>query len=351
VKPDERPQQLTDWLATFGKVRASDESENDESTRFFAKQVETDDIVPVPPTPDVERKAPVETRVPANPKEVQFKRAGEETSAARKLKSDQDAAEKQETLNRTSPVDAAAESPAAIGTGKPAPTPVAEPGKKKPSIGVLAGVAGAVVLVAGVGAMTLGGGSPGAGPPTQSLAEATAGTIDLSADGTANATDQNAVAEVQEPTETGVEPDEDAATTATLRRDAARAAAAEARLKALEKATAKSRTKTTAEGDARQKKTEESDVASASTVTQSASGKAVSSAQLSQFYSTVDEGRRMAKKVIRSQSGQNAQLASNYDSYLKSLRASMRRTKSEKEADALIKQARLYRAYIQTLDK
>jgi hypothetical protein len=59
----------------------------------------------------------------------------------------------------------------------------------------------------------------------------------------------------------------------------------------------------------------------------------------------------MAKKVMRSQSGQNAQLARSYDNYLKSLRPSIRGAKTATEADALIKQARLYRAYIQTLEQ
>ena len=358
VKPDERPQLLSDWLATFGKVQAADEPESDEATRFFAKQVETDDIVPVPPTPDVDRKAAVETRVPADPKEVEFKRAGEETLAARKAKSEQQLEKAAEETASRRHVPGAAMAATAAGataaaTGKTGDKGQAAPGKKTPNITVLAGVAGALILVAGVGAMTLTGGSPDPqGPPTQTLAEATAGTIDLSADPTANAADPNAIAaEAQDPTVTDVEAGEDGAATASLRRDAARATAAEARLKAMERAAAKSRTKTAAEGAARKTEAEESTEASASAPTPSATGKGVSSAQRSQFYSTVDEGRRIAKTVIRSQQGQNAQLARNYDSYLKSLRASMRAAKSDKEADALIKQARLYRAYVQTLEK
>ena len=352
VKPDERPQLLSDWLAMFGKVQADDEHESDEATRFFAKQVETDDIVPVPPTPDVDRQAAVETRVPADLKEVEFKRAGEETLAARKSKSDDEKAAKEETPKKKPVVDPAVAGAAVAASRKASGVSGAIPDKTKPSIGILAGVAGAVILVAGVGAMTLGGGSSNPeGPLTQSLAEATAGTIDLSTDATANAADAYTVAgEAPASTVSDVEPGEDAAATAALRREAARAKTAEARLKALERASAKSRIKTAAEGDAPKKNTEEASTASASASTQSSTGK-VSAAQQAQFYSTVDEGRRMAKTVIRSQQGQNAKLAKNYDSYLKSLRASMRGAKTDKEAEALIKQARLYRAYIQTLEK
>jgi len=60
VKPDERPQSISDWLAMFGKtVGQSTDVGDDEATRFYAAQVATEDIVPVPPTPNV--KAPVST--------------------------------------------------------------------------------------------------------------------------------------------------------------------------------------------------------------------------------------------------------------------------------------------------
>jgi hypothetical protein len=352
VKPDERPQLLSDWLAMFGKAQG-DAPESDEATRFFAKQVETQTIVPVPPTPAVKRKAAVETRVPADPKEAEFKRAGEETAAARKLKSEQELAkEAAPAPGKKAVAGAVAETPAEAAPGKTAGKDGAAPEKKTPNVAVLAGVAGALILVAGVGAITLrGGGQETEGPQTQSLAEATAGTIDLSADGLANATDLNAIAaETQDPALTEGEVSDDASSTA-LRREAQRAAAAEARLKAMERAAAKSRAKTAVAGEGPQKKAEKATAASASTPTESASGSGVSAAQRSQFYSTVDEGRRMAKKVMRSQSGQNAQLARSYDNYLKSLRPSIRGAKTAGEADALIKQARLYRAYIQTLEQ
>ena len=59
----------------------------------------------------------------------------------------------------------------------------------------------------------------------------------------------------------------------------------------------------------------------------------------------------MAKQVMRSGNSQNAQLARNYDSYLKTAKDSMRGVSSDKEADKLIKQASQTRAYIQFLVK
>lgn len=86
VKPDERPQSIGDWLAMFGKSSEAAE-EDEEATRFYAAQVEAEDIVPVAATPEPSRKARVETGVPSDPREASFKRAGEETGASKKLAS------------------------------------------------------------------------------------------------------------------------------------------------------------------------------------------------------------------------------------------------------------------------
>src|ERR1700755_3358710 len=67
VKPDERPQTLTEWLAAFGRQAATEEPD-DEATRFYAKQVEAEEIIPVAPTPNVDPKAAVVTGVPKDPK-------------------------------------------------------------------------------------------------------------------------------------------------------------------------------------------------------------------------------------------------------------------------------------------
>lgn len=84
----------------------------------------------------------------------------------------------------------------------------------------------------------------------------------------------------------------------------------------------------------------------------------VSPAKMQQFNGIIDDGRGMARRVIRmggrSSSDTrkaNAVLARNYDSYLKNLKDSMRGARSDREADRLIKQASQTRAYLQFLVK
>src|SRR3954453_7766557 len=88
VKPENRPQSISEWLPMFGKkmeVETDSEDGSDDATRFFAQQLETDAIVPVPPTPDVDAVSLVETGVPDDPKQVKFKRAGQETTTSKKI--------------------------------------------------------------------------------------------------------------------------------------------------------------------------------------------------------------------------------------------------------------------------
>ena len=69
----------------------SGRSTDDEATRFFAHEVSSDEITPVaPPAPGYEPKE-LETQVPDDPRDVQFKRAGEETGASKKKKKDAEA--------------------------------------------------------------------------------------------------------------------------------------------------------------------------------------------------------------------------------------------------------------------
>jgi hypothetical protein len=75
-------------------------------------------------------------------------------------------------------------------------------------------------------------------------------------------------------------------------------------------------------------------------------GAGVSPAKQAQFNATVDEARSMAKQAMHSSNRENVQLAKNYDSYLKTLKESMRGIQSDKEADKLIKQANQTKAYI-----
>jgi hypothetical protein len=227
--------------------------------------------------------------------------------------------------------------------------------KKKPNIALLAGAAAAVLAVVGVGAFTLrGGGSQSASSASQvggpSMDES-AGTV--AALGPAQptpdantATSQAAnAAEQQTNQPAGEQPN----TLEALRSEKAKTAAAEAKLAALKKAAAKAAaaptipsapTPPTRNGKA-------GNAAQASSNGGQTGG--VSSAKLSQFNSIVDDGRSMAKQAMRSGNGQNAQLARNYDQYLKTLKDSMRGIQSDKEADKLIKQASQTRAYIKYL--
>ena len=88
IRPSERPQSIREWLDLFGK-KDTDAAVggDDEPTRFFAHEVATEEITPVPPpAPGFDQKELPETQVPADPSEVQFKRAGEETGASKKKK-------------------------------------------------------------------------------------------------------------------------------------------------------------------------------------------------------------------------------------------------------------------------
>jgi serine/threonine protein kinase len=190
IKPSDRPQSIQEWLALFGKKEGDDPITDDEATRFFAHEVSTDAITPVaPPAPGYEPKE-LETQVPDDPKEVQFKRAGEETGAAKSKR----AAEEKAAEEAEAPA-AAAGAAAAVGAAtalaeddRPKAVPAKEaPGKEPPKKVVppkakdssepwfkdkrkamLAG-GGAVVLLAAVagGSYMLGGGGPGEGEPLE----------------------------------------------------------------------------------------------------------------------------------------------------------------------------------------
>jgi len=363
VKPDERPQSISDWLGMFGKKvgqGADPADSDDEATQFFAGQVETPAIVPVPPTPDVDPKAPVETGVPDDPKEAKFKLAGQETGSSKKLKADK--AEKE--LNRRRVVE----------TGGETPEPDEEPAiplapkkkgaaaaeKKKPNMAMIAGVAVAVLAAAGVGAYALSGGGSGqvaaesqiaAAPDNSAAAAAALGTAEMEAEANAADEAQNAadnVATAEQATQ-----DSDAAE--TLRIERAKAAAAEAKLAAMRKANAKAAAAAAgpAAATAAAKKTAAKTAAdkAAAAKTASTAPKPVSATKLAQFNTTVDNARALAKVAMRSRNRESVALAKNYDKYLKTLKNSGRGIKTDKEADALMKQANQTRAYIQFLLK
>jgi hypothetical protein len=352
VKPEDRPQSLSDWLAMFGKM-AGDATDtvdsDDEATQFFAKQVEKEEIVPVPPTPNLDPKAPVETGVPDDPKQAKFKRAGQETGAGKKVASAPAVEEEENVPSRRRIVDTTGKSEDKS-TDKPA---IPKEKAKRPSPAVIAGAAVALLAVGGVGALALrGGGSSdangAAGSEYNTAAPNTTSTIlDQPAGGDTNVIENGGenVANAVVPTPTTAAPDK---SLEALQREQAKAKAAEARLAALQKAQKAAQTKTP---EITATPTKGGKAATPATQTASSSSGGVSSSKQAQFYSVVDDARSMAKKVMRSGNAQNAALARNYDSNLKTLRDSFRGIQSDKDADRLIKQATLTRSYVEFLSR
>jgi hypothetical protein len=157
---------------------------------------------------------------------------------------------------------------------------------------------------------------------------------------------QNADMPVAAGPTTTEQPTTDAA--AELRKEAARTAAAEARLAEMKKAQARAaqaqgRTGTTTATPTRQAATQ------SATSTSSSGGP--SPGKMAQLDGIVDDARSMAKQVMRSGNSANAALARNYDANLKTLKASARGVSSDKELDRLISQAKQTRAYVQFLAK
>jgi serine/threonine protein kinase len=343
VKPDERPQSLSSWLEAFGtKADQATDGADDEATRFFAGQVEAEDIVPVPPTPNFDPKVAVETGVPDDPKEAKFKLAGEETAAKRK------GATKKKADDKSVGTEAAT---ALSATAKADNKESATSAKKAqlPSPAVLAGAAVAVLAVIGVGAFTLrGGGSAQPAAVVSDLpADLSPGAVTNAEAGSPNAATGNAM-QGANPAEAS-QPSEDTAAGEALRSENAKAAAVEARLAALRKAAAKAKAETKSGTVTATNGKTAGRAVTQEQATSSASDTGVSPANLRQFYSIVDDARSMAKKVMRRGNSQNAALARGYDDNLRMLRDSIRGIHSDKEAERLIKQASQTRAYVQFL--
>ena len=181
IKPSERPQSLQEWLDMFGKKDVEEAAgEDDVATRFFAHEVASEAITPVPPpAPGYEPKG-LETQVPTDPRDVQFKRAGEETGAGKKKKKGE-ATDEAAALAAAAAVSEAEEKPLEVAEEK---APAAK--KEKPAAGkeiakgpsqpwykdqrkaMLAG-GGAVALLAAVaaGSFMLGSGGPSEGEPLE----------------------------------------------------------------------------------------------------------------------------------------------------------------------------------------
>ena len=360
VKPDERPQSISDWLAMFGKKTgdAAVEEGDEDATRFIAQQVETGEIVPVPPTPDIDPKVVLErTGVPDDPKQAKFKRAGQETGAGKKAVSEEATAAPSDVLNRRRIPDLGEAAAAPQADKKPSRTAKEDaPQKRQLSPVVMAGAAVAVLAVLGGGALMLSGGGDQAQDEVTTEASADMNGATTAALGTGELpAEANAVGnEVQNAADAARQAAEESDNSDALRREAARAAAAEARMEEMRRAQARAAAQSqgkSATATAATPKASKSATATAPTNTVDSAGAGVSAAKLSQFYSIVDDARSIAKRVMRSGNSQNAQLARSYDSNLKTLRASMGGIRSDKEADRLIKQANQTRAYVQFLAK
>jgi len=361
VKPDERPQAIADWLAMFGKMAdtgVDDVDGDDEATRFFSTEVEAEAIKPVPPAPDADPKAALETGVPDDPKEAKFRRVGQETGAGKKAAAAKEPepadAGKSDAPAAAKAAGAAVAASAVPDRGRKAAetaSPAATDAKKKPSPALLAAGAVGALLVIGGGAYMMKGGGSQSGPGTEQAAGNVPATdVTITDNGaTADAANLAAVADETATNEAAVQPAAAAGDDEAVRREAAKAAAAEARLAAIEKQqkrTAASEAKAAAALTKSNKTTAKTAAAAAPA---EAAEAGVSRAKLSQFYSIVDDARAMAKQVMRSKNSQNAALARNYDANLRTLRDSIRGIQSDKEADRLIKQASQTRAYVQFL--
>ena len=166
-------------------------------------------------------------------------------------------------------------------------------------------------------------------------------------------TDVNSVTnETQNVTAGTEQPTPETAANDALRKQAAKAAAAEARLIALQKAQAKAAQQAKAASTQKPGASPTTSTAQTDAVgSESSSSGGPSRAKLSQFYSIVDDARSMAKRVMKSGNAQNASLARSYDANLNTLRDSGRGITSDREADRLIAQAKQTRAYVQFLVK
>ena len=190
IKPSERPQSIREWLALFGKKGAEVPVGEDEPTRFFAHEVTSEAIVPVPPAPGFDQKERLDTGVPDDPKEVQFKRAGEETGASkrkRKKAAEVAADPVKPVIQEATPGPDKKPEPA-VEAKKAAPVPLVRSGDvadkwyKNPRSAMLAGGA-AVALLAAVaaGSFLLGSGSSNDAEPLEipDLTTTAAGSIPI----------------------------------------------------------------------------------------------------------------------------------------------------------------------------
>ena len=174
VRPDDRPQTISEWLGMFGDGAAKTSDDADEATRFFAHEVGADEIMPVaPPEADFEPAELADSRIPADPNEVQFKRAGEETGTSKKLKKEPAPAKAKKKAPEPKADEVAVEPPTPPKPPKaadkaPSPTPSKAP---KPAL-IAGGVAALLVAAVGGWAMFGRGGESAQKAPTNAASGA-----------------------------------------------------------------------------------------------------------------------------------------------------------------------------------
>jgi hypothetical protein len=183
IKPSDRPQSIHEWLNMFGKKDVEEPvGEEDVATRFFAHEVASEAITPVPPPAPGYEPAGLETQVPTDPRDVQFKRAGEETGASKKRKKDAAVEETAEVAAAEAVAEAevdekpveAAEPKAPTVEEKPAPAVkkvaakgTSEPWYKDQRKAMLAGGGALALLAAVAGGAFMFGGGPDEGAPLE----------------------------------------------------------------------------------------------------------------------------------------------------------------------------------------
>jgi serine/threonine protein kinase len=190
IHPTERPQSIREWLALFGKKDADAAASNDEDepTRFFAHQVAAEEIMPVaPPASGFDKKESLETSVPTDPGEVEFKRAGEETGASKKKTKDVTTGGAAESAKaeegETAPASAKSKREAptqekAVAATRDGARESSKPWSKIPRKALLAGGGALALLVVGAGSIMLGRGSPDSAETSINLVTDLSGPLD-----------------------------------------------------------------------------------------------------------------------------------------------------------------------------
>jgi non-specific serine/threonine protein kinase len=174
IRPQERPQSISDWIETFGApARNSKRSvavaeEDADATRVFTHELANEEIVPVAPVTGLGESEPVETQVPADLSAVSFKGAGQETGARKKAADVASAALLTKTRSKTGPHKKTTEEhlirrPNLVSGATTKPKEA-----KKPSPVLIGGIAAALVAVVGGWALlSRDGQSPDALPATE----------------------------------------------------------------------------------------------------------------------------------------------------------------------------------------